>query len=90
MTLVAHLDLELHRMDMKTMFLNGNIIDTIYMVQLENFITNNSKSMVSHSAPSTCLFGPRHGVKPTDIAHFKNDTSWPLILTHKTMNNNGN
>jgi len=32
MALVAHFDLELHQMDIKTTFLNGDIDDTIYMV----------------------------------------------------------
>ncbi|RVW38040.1 Retrovirus-related Pol polyprotein from transposon TNT 1-94 [Vitis vinifera] len=32
MALVAHYDLELHQMDVKTAFLNGNIDETIYMV----------------------------------------------------------
>ena len=35
MALVAHLDLELLQMDVKTVFLNGNIDETIYMVQPE-------------------------------------------------------
>jgi len=34
---IAHYDLELHRMDIKTAFLNGDIEETIYMVQPENF-----------------------------------------------------
>ncbi|PKI71814.1 hypothetical protein CRG98_007830 [Punica granatum] len=33
MALVAYFDLELHQMDVKTMFLNGDIDETIYMVQ---------------------------------------------------------
>jgi len=33
MTLVAHYDLELHQMDVKTTFLNGDIEETIYKVQ---------------------------------------------------------
>ena len=32
MALVAHFDLELHQMDVKTVFLNGDIDETIYMV----------------------------------------------------------
>ena len=46
MTLMAHFDLELHQMDVKTVFLNGNIDETIYMVQLENFVFGDPKSMV--------------------------------------------
>ena len=44
--LVAYFDLELHQMDVKTMFLNGNIDEKIYMVHLENFVFKNPKKMV--------------------------------------------
>ena len=43
---LAHYDLELHQMDVKTAFLNGNIDETIYMVQPENFESNDSKQLV--------------------------------------------
>ena len=33
MTLVAHFDLELHQMDIKTVFLNDDIEEEIFMVQ---------------------------------------------------------
>ena len=46
MALVTHYDLELHQMDIKTVFLNGNIDETIYMVQPENFESNDSKQLV--------------------------------------------
>ncbi|RVW93740.1 Retrovirus-related Pol polyprotein from transposon TNT 1-94 [Vitis vinifera] len=46
MALVAHYDLELHQMDVKTAFFNGNIDETIYMVQPENFESNDSKQLV--------------------------------------------
>ena len=39
MAFVAHFDLELHQMDVKIAFLNGDIEETIYMVQLENFVS---------------------------------------------------
>jgi len=32
MALVAHFDLKLHQMDVKIVFLNGNIDETIYIV----------------------------------------------------------
>ena len=37
MALVAHFDLELHQMDIKIVFLNGDIEEEIYMVQSDNF-----------------------------------------------------
>ncbi|RVX20917.1 Retrovirus-related Pol polyprotein from transposon TNT 1-94 [Vitis vinifera] len=46
MALVAHYGLELHQMDIKTAFLKVNIDETIYMVQPENFESNDSKQLV--------------------------------------------
>ena len=46
MALVAHFDLELHQMDVKTAFLNGDINETIYMVQPKNFVSRDTKKMV--------------------------------------------
>ncbi|RVW54692.1 Retrovirus-related Pol polyprotein from transposon TNT 1-94 [Vitis vinifera] len=37
MTLVAHFDLELHQMDVKTAFLNDDLHEEVYMDQLEGF-----------------------------------------------------
>nr|KYP47763.1 hypothetical protein KK1_030595 [Cajanus cajan] len=42
MVLVAHYDLELHQMDVKIVFLNGDIEETIYMMQPENFVSGDS------------------------------------------------
>jgi hypothetical protein len=33
MVLVAHYDLELHLMDVKTVFLNGDLLENVYMAQ---------------------------------------------------------
>ena len=46
MALVGHFHLKLHQMDVKTVFLNGEINEIIYMEQLENYIIEDSKSMV--------------------------------------------
>jgi Reverse transcriptase (RNA-dependent DNA polymerase) len=46
MTLVAHFVLELHQMDVKTVFLNGDIDECIYMSQLPNYESDDSKQMV--------------------------------------------
>ena len=37
MVLLTHFDLELHQMDVKTVFLNGDIEEEIYMVQPDSF-----------------------------------------------------
>lgn len=39
--LVAHFDLEVHQMDVKTTFLNGDLKDEVYMTQPKGFINNN-------------------------------------------------
>jgi hypothetical protein len=36
--LVAHYYLELHQMDVKTMFLNGDLEENVYMAQLKGFV----------------------------------------------------
>jgi hypothetical protein len=38
MALVAHYDLELHQMDVKTAFLNGDLDETVYMAQPKGFV----------------------------------------------------
>ena len=38
MALVAHYDLELYQMDVKTAFLNGNLYENGYMAQPKDFV----------------------------------------------------
>jgi hypothetical protein len=38
MALVAHYDLELHQMDVKTAFLSGDLHKSVYMAQPEVFV----------------------------------------------------
>ncbi|XBI35090.1 hypothetical protein VPH35_120825 [Triticum aestivum] len=45
MALVAHFDLELHQMDVKTTFLNGDLKENVYMKQPKGFIMEGKENM---------------------------------------------
>ena len=45
MALVAHYDLELHQMDVKTMFLNGDLEKNVYMAQPKGFVVEGKERM---------------------------------------------
>lgn len=45
MALVAHYDLELHQMDVKTAFLNGDLHENVYMAQPEGFVVEGKEHM---------------------------------------------
>ncbi|RVW74842.1 Retrovirus-related Pol polyprotein from transposon TNT 1-94 [Vitis vinifera] len=45
MTLVAHFDLELQQMDVKTTFLNGNLEEEVYMKQPEGFSSSGGEHL---------------------------------------------
>ena len=45
MALVAHYDLELHQMDVKTTFLNGDLKENVYMAQLKGFVMEGKERM---------------------------------------------
>ena len=46
MALVAHFDFDLHQMDVKTAFLNGNLEEEVYMKQPEGFSSSESEHLV--------------------------------------------
>ncbi|KAD3337387.1 hypothetical protein E3N88_32907 [Mikania micrantha] len=46
MSLVAHFDLELHHMDVKTAFLNGNLYEDVFMKQAEGFMPEGQEHLV--------------------------------------------
>ena len=57
MTLMAHYDLELHQMDVKTAFLNGDLDENIYMAQPKGFIVRGKEHM------GCCLKKSIYGLK---------------------------
>ena len=45
MVLLAHYDLELHQMNVKTTFLNGNLYENVYMAQPKGFVVEEKERM---------------------------------------------
>ena len=58
MALVAHFNLELHRMDVNTDFLNGDINEEVYMKQPEVFVTSGNDHLVCKLRKS--IYGLKH------------------------------
>ena len=46
MTLVAHFDFDLHEMDVKTTFLNGNLEKEVYMKQPKGLFSSKGEHLV--------------------------------------------
>ena len=57
MALVAHYNLELHQMDVKTTFLNGDLEENIYMAQPKGFVMEGKERM------GCCLKKSIYGLK---------------------------
>jgi hypothetical protein len=52
MTLVTHYDLELHQMDIKTVFLNGDLYENVYMAQSKGFVVKEKENLGCHLTKS--------------------------------------
>jgi hypothetical protein len=50
--LVAHYDLELHQIDVKTTFLNGDLYENVYMAQPKGFVVEEKENLGCHLTKS--------------------------------------
>ncbi|RVW83994.1 Retrovirus-related Pol polyprotein from transposon TNT 1-94 [Vitis vinifera] len=76
---------ELHQMDVKTAFLNGNIDETIYMVQPEKFESNESKQL--ENIVDHCIYLKFSGSKFIILVLYVDDILLPssdVELLHET------
>jgi hypothetical protein len=48
MALVTHYDLELHQIDVKTSFLNGDLYENVYMAQPKGFVVEGKENLGYH------------------------------------------
>ena len=55
MTLVAHFDFDLHQMDVKMTFLNGNLEKEVYMKQPKGFSSSKGEHLVCKL--KKCIYG---------------------------------
>ena len=74
MALVAHFDLELHQMDVKTAFLNGNLDEDIYMEQPEGFAKKGNEHLVCKLKKS--IYGLKQASRQWYIKFNKTITSF--------------
>ena len=65
LSVTAHYDYEIWKMDVKTAFLNGNLEEEIYMMQSEGFIAKNQEHMVCKLKRS--IYGPKQASRSWNI-----------------------
>ncbi|WJZ81428.1 hypothetical protein VitviT2T_001271 [Vitis vinifera] len=74
--LVAHFDMQLEEMDVKTVFLHGDLEELVYMVQPEGFIQPGQKHLVCKLRKS--LFG----LKQSPRQWYKCFDSYMILIRH--------
>jgi hypothetical protein len=69
MALVAYYDLELHQMDIKTTFLNGDLEENVYMAQPKGFAMKEKERMGCHLKKS--IYGLKQALRQWYLKYYK-------------------
>ena len=78
LAIVAHMDYEIWQMDVKTTFLNGSLVETIYMVQPEGFIIKGQEKKVCKLQKS--IYGLKQASRSWNIKFDQLVKSFGFIL----------
>jgi len=81
LALVAHLNLELFQMDVKTAFLNGNLEEEIYMDQAIGFILKSQEDKVCHLKRS--IYGLKQSSRSWYFRFHEAITSFGFVMVSK-------
>ncbi|WVZ64586.1 hypothetical protein U9M48_014081 [Paspalum notatum var. saurae] len=86
MALVAHYDLELHQMDVKTAFLNGDLYENVFMAQPKGFDAKGKENLRSfdykENIEKNCIYAKFKNGKFIFLVLYVND----ILLTSSDMN----
>ena len=81
LAIVAHLDLELHQMDVKTTFLNGDLSEEIYMRQPEGFVQKGLEDKVCRLKKS--IYGLKQASRQWYLKFHHAVTSYGFVMMHE-------
>ena len=82
LAIVAHMDLELHKMDVKTAFLNGELNKGIFMEQLAGFIIPSQDHKVCKL--NHLIYGLKQSSRKWYLRFHGCVELWPLTHKHGT------
>ena len=81
LAIVAHMDLELHQMDVKTVFLNKELEEEIYMDQSKGYILQDQKRKVCKLKRS--IYGLKQSSKQWYLRFYKAIISYIFLMTEE-------
>ena len=81
LAIVANLDLELHQMDVKTAFLNGDLSEEIYMKQPDSFVVEGQEHKVCRLKKS--IYGLKQASRQWYLKFHNAITNFGFVMMHE-------